>query len=132
GDRYRAILLARIHVRGSGVRAWGRYIEAKFIYDNVVGVNGQPPVMLMKEMADYMGKSGSWVSRLKDAYEFAKKFIEYIDTDDAEQIAAKEFSTLEEISKASVIGTQLRDYDNSDYETLRADVFDMVRKGVFK
>jgi len=28
------ILLAKIHVRGAGVRSWGRYVEAKFIYDH--------------------------------------------------------------------------------------------------
>src|SRR5262249_7897999 len=33
GETERAILLARIHVRGTGVRAWGRYIEAKFIHE---------------------------------------------------------------------------------------------------
>src|SRR5947199_5962711 len=69
----RVILLARIHVRGTGVRAWGRYIEAKFIHDNVVGRNGSKPVTTVRDMARHMQKSESWVSRLKDAYEFARR-----------------------------------------------------------
>jgi hypothetical protein len=132
GERDRVILLARIHVRGSGVRSWGRYIEAKFIHDNVIGVNGHKPVMTMTEMAAYMAKSLSWVTRLKDAYDFARKFVEEVDSDDAEQIAAKQFSTLEEISKASGIGPHLRDYNNSEHDKLRSEVFDMVKRGVFK
>lgn len=83
----RVILLARIHVRGSGVRSWGRYVEAKFIHDCVVSANGKPPVMSVTELASYMGKSLSWVTRLRDAYTFAGKFVEYLDSPDAERLA---------------------------------------------
>ena len=84
GDRERAILLARIHVRGSGVRSWGRYVEAKFIHDVVVGRNG-PPLMNITQMAQFMEKSVSWVQRLRDAYAFAQAFTDHIDDDgDAE------------------------------------------------
>jgi hypothetical protein len=132
GELERAILLARIHVRGNGVRAWGRYIEAKFIYETVQDREGHPALMNATEMASYMEKSVSWVTRLRDAYKFAMKFVEHVDTEDAPQLAAKQFSTLEEISKASIIGTQLREYDNAKYDPLRGDVFDMVRNEVFK
>ena len=132
GEKERAILLARIHVRGSGVRAWGRYIEAKFIYETVVGGPGRHPLMNQAQMAQYMEKSESWVNRLKNAYEFAMKFVEHVDDENAEQLAAANFSTLEEISKAKTIGSQLRDYDNQKYDVLRQDVFDMVRNDVFK
>jgi hypothetical protein len=128
----RAILLARIHVRGTGVRAWGRYIEAKFIHDNVTGPNGSKGLMTVTEMANHMEKSVSWVQRLRDAYQFAQKFIEVVDIQEGEQIAADQFSTLEEISKAPTIGSWLRDYDNPVHDELRADVFDMVRNKVFK
>jgi hypothetical protein len=132
GEIERVILLARIHVRGSGVREWGRYIEAQFIHEAVTGRNGNPPVMNMTEMAQHMGKSLSWVNRLKDAYQFAMAFVDHVDADDAKYMAAKKFSTLEEISKVAVIGPQLRDTKNKNYDGLRADVFDMVKNDAFK
>lgn len=132
GEVERTILLARIHVRGSGVRAWGRYIEAKFIYETVVGKPGQPPLMNGAQLAQYMQKSESWVNRLKNAYEFALQFVEHVDGDGAERLAAANFSILEEISKAKTIGSQLRDYNNSKFDVLRQDVFDMVQNEAFK
>jgi hypothetical protein len=134
GDKERAILLARIHVRGSGVRAWGRYIEAKFIHDVVVGQPGVAPLMNITSMAQYMEKSVSWVQRLKEAYSFAQAYIEHVDQEDGEgeKTAARQFSILEEMSKARIIGSQLREYDNSTYDVLRADVFDMVTNEAFK
>lgn len=133
GEKERAILLARIHVRGTGVRAWGRYIEAKFIYEAVVGKNGQPALMNQAQMAQYMEKSESWVNRLKHAYEFSLQFVEYID-DEAEgpKLAAANFSILEEASKAKIIGSQLREYDNPQHDGLRHEVFEMVRNEAFK
>jgi hypothetical protein len=132
-ERDIAILLAGIHVRGSGVRDWGRYIEAKFIYETVVGRPGHPPLMNQTMLAENMGKSESWVARLKSAYEFALKFVEYADDDpNPRKLAAEKFSTLEEISKARVLGSQLRDFDNSAYDNLRNEVFEMVRNDVFK
>lgn len=128
----RVILLARIHVRGTGVRSWGRYIEAKFIHDNVTPHNGSKPVTTIRELSRHMGKSDSWVSRLKDAYEFARRFVEFADSDDAETLAVQYFSTLEEISKATGFGVLVRDYENSEYNGLRNEVFDMVRHDVFK
>lgn len=126
-EQQRAILLARIHVRGSGVRSWGRYIEAKFIYEHVVGVNGQKPIMNVTDMANYMGKSASWVSRLKSAYEFAEQYVDFLDNDKAQQHAVKQFSTLEEISKSTGFGKLVK-----DDEDLRDEVFEMVRNEVFK
>ncbi len=132
-ERDVAILLAGIHVRGSGVRDWGRYIEAKFIYETVVGRPGHPPLMNQSTLADNMGKSESWVARLKSAYEFALKFIEHVDDEpNPKKLAAEKFSVLEEISKARVIGSQLRDFENPAYDELRQEVFDMVRNDVFK
>lgn len=131
-EKYRMILLARIHVRGTGVRQWGRYIQAKHIYEAVVATNGGPPMMNVTEMAQYMNKSTSWVQRLRDAYEFSKRFVEHVDTDEAPAQAAKFFSVLEEISKAKTIGSQLRDYDNPALDNLRSEVFDMVQNDVFK
>lgn len=132
GEAERVILLARIHVRGSGVRSWGRYIEAKFIHDHVTDQGGAKALMSVTDMANHMEKSVSWVQRLRDAYQFALKFVEHIGDDSADQIAAREFSTLEEISKAPIIGPQLRDYTNSSHDPLRAEVFEMVRNEVFK
>ncbi|MFN4297872.1 MAG: hypothetical protein ACK4FB_13655 [Brevundimonas sp.] len=132
GERERAVLLARIHVRGTGVRAWGRYVEAKFVHDVVVGRNG-PPLMNITQMAQFMEKSVSWVQRLRDAFAFAQAYIDYVDDDgEAEKTAATKFSILEEISKARIIGSMLREYDNPNYDTLRGEVFDMVRNNVFK
>lgn len=128
----RAILLAKIHVRGSGVRSWGRYIEARFIHEIVVGTNGNKPLMSVSDLARHMGKSPSWVSRLKDAYQFAQKFVEHVDDPEAQHLAVDHFSTLEEIAKSRDIGPRLKDYDNIAYDELRTDVFDMVRKDVFK
>ncbi|MXQ07880.1 hypothetical protein GQ651_08480 [Alphaproteobacteria bacterium GH1-50] len=137
GELEQAILLARIHVRGSGVRAWDRYIQAKFIHEKVVGVNGQPPVMNQAQMAQYMEKSLAWVNRLKSAYEFALQFKEHVDverlgSEPIDRFTARNFSVLEEISKARIIGSKLREYDNPAYDDLREDVFGMVQNGVFK
>jgi hypothetical protein len=132
-EEARVILLARIHVRGSGVRAWGRYIEAKFIHDNVTAQNGKKPLMGVGELANYMGKSISWVSRLKDAYEFVSKFVEYVDDPEkAPKLALDHFSTLEEISKSTGFGVRVRDYNNAEHGKLREEVFEMVKNDVFK
>lgn len=133
GERDLRILLAGIHVRGSGVRDWGRYSEARFIYETVVGRAGHPPVMNQTELADQMGKSIGWVNRLKGAYEFALGFLDHIDGDeDAKKIVADKFSVLEEISKVRVLGSQLKDFNNSAHDALREDVFDMVKNNAFK
>lgn len=131
-EEERVILLARIHVRGTGVRAWGRYIEAKFIYDHVVGTNAKKPVTSVRDLARHMGKSDSWVSRLKDAYEFARRFVEHVDTEEGQKLAVAHFSTLEEISKATGFGSLVKDYANNGHDKLREEVFDMVRYDVFK
>ncbi|GAB5349208.1 ParB N-terminal domain-containing protein [Alteriqipengyuania sp. 357] len=137
GDQELAILLARIHVRGPNVRQWGRYTQAKFMYDTIVGIAGKPAVMNQAQMARFMEKSESWVNRLKSAYEFARHFIDYVDAEDidgepTEKFVVKRFSILEEISKATVIGPKLRDYDNAKYDSLREEVFEMVKNDVFK
>jgi hypothetical protein len=131
-EEERVILLARIHVRGSGVRSWGRYIEAQFVHEAVVGKNGQSPLMTSQQLADHMGKSISWVSRLKDAYEFSQKFIEHDDGNQAHQMALDQFSVLEEIAKSPKVGPMVKDYTNPEYDGLRSDVFNMVRNKVFK
>jgi len=128
GDRERAILLAKIHVRGDGVRAWRRHTQAKFIYDYV---EGEKNLMSVTEMAGWMGKSVAWVQRLRDAYRFAIKFADHFDDTDIIKTAMDEFSTLEEISKVTGIGPQLRDFENPKYDQLRDEVFNMVRNGVF-
>lgn len=133
GDREIAILLAGIHVRGAGVRDWERYVQARFIHETVVGRPGKPPLMNQAQLAESMGKSESWVTRLKNAYEFALKFIEHSDGEENPlRLAAEKFSVLEEISKARVIGTQLREFDNPAYDDLREEVFGMVRNNAFK
>jgi hypothetical protein len=134
GERERTILLARIHVRGTGVRDWGRYIEARFIHEAVVGTATSGALMNVSEMAQHMEKSVSWVQRLRDAYAFAHAYVVHVDEDEGmgEKIAAEKFSVLEEISKARIIGSQLREYDNPNFDSLRADVFDMVRNEAFK
>jgi hypothetical protein len=131
-EEERAILLAKIHVAGTGVRGWTRYVDARFVHETVEGKNGGKPLMTVSQLAEYMGKSISWVSRLKNAYDFAQKFVDHVDAPEAQRIAAKEFSTLEEISKAPSLGSMLRDYGNKEYDELRGDVFDMVRRNVFK
>ena len=128
----RTVLLAKIHVRGTGVRSWGRYVEAKFIHDSVTPVNGSAPIMSVTQLANHMGKSISWVTRLKDAYTFALEFVDYLDSDDAEKLAASYFSTLEEISKSTGFGPVVRDYETEDGRVLREEVFEMVRNDVFK
>jgi hypothetical protein len=132
-DRNIVALLAGIHVGGPGVRAWGRYIEARFVYETVVGRPGKPPVMNQSQLAASFGKSEAYVTRYKHAYEFALKFIEHISDDpNPPKHAADKFSILEEVSKARVIGAQLRDYDNPAYDDLRNEVFEMVRNNAFK
>jgi len=130
---HRVILLARIHVRGSGVRTWGRYIEAKFIYDATEGRAGEGAVLSVSDLANYMGKSPSWVSRLRDAYKFALQYVEHIDAKDVNVHgqAAEYFSTLEEIIKSSGFGPKLKG-GSEEAEKLRSEVFDMVSAGVFK
>ena len=48
------------------------------------------------------------------------------------KLVAKKFSVLEEISKARVIGPQLRDYNNPAYDDLREEVFEIVKNNAFK
>lgn len=132
GEKERVILLARIHVLGSGVRSWTRYTQAKFIWDHVSDNQDHKPLLSVTQMADYMGKSASWVLRLRDAYEFARKFLEHVEGPEGVKIAIEEFSTLEEIMKAPVIGPRLREYGKKESEELRKDVFEMVRSDVFK
>jgi len=135
GKLERAVLLARIHVRGSNVRGWGRFLEAQFIYDTVQGDGVEPPVMTATELSQHMGKSLSWVTRLRDAYTFGRKFVDHVDDENSEDggtaMALKYFSILEEISRAPKVGPLLKDYDNSEFDTLRAEVFDMVRNDAF-
>jgi hypothetical protein len=128
----RALLLAKIHVRGPNVRGWGRYEQAQFVFETTEGVGTEPALMTATKLADQMGKSVGWLTKLRDAYEFACKFVEHVDQDDGQKIAAENFSVLEEISKAPKIGPLLRLYDDSQYDELRNDVFDMVRNDVFK
>jgi hypothetical protein len=128
----RTVLLAGIHVRGTGVRQWSRYDQARFIHEAIVGRPNKAAVMNQKQLAEFMGKTESWVSRLKNSFDFSLKFEEHIDDDEVGPRMAKEkFSVLEEISKAKTIGALLRD-PNPKYDSLRADVFDMVRSDVFK
>jgi hypothetical protein len=128
----RVILLARIHVRGSGVRSWGRYVEAKFVHDNVTGHNGDKPLMTLAELAAEMGKSTSWVSRLKDAYDFARQYVEEVDDPEAEKQAVEYFSVLEEIAKSTSFGAKVKNPPDDDWKQVRHDVFQMVRNDVFK
>ena len=127
-QRENAILLARIHVRGSGVRNWGRYVQARFIYEQVEGDSAQ---FNLTELAAHMGKSTSWASRLRDAYKFAKQFVEFVDGNDAEKLALDHFSTLEEISKAAGFGVRVK-ANTPEGEQLRGEVFEMVKHDVFK
>ena len=127
-ERDTAILLARIHVRGPGVRNWSRYVQAKFIYDQVEGGSAQ---FNLTELAGHMGKSTSWASRLRDAYKFAEQFVEFVDDNEAEKLAIKHFSTLEEISKSAGFGVRVK-ANTLEGEQLREDVFEMVKHDVFK
>ena len=127
-QRETAILLARIHVGGSGVRNWGRYVQAKFIHEQV---EGNPPMFTLTDIAGHMGKSTSWASRLRDAYTFAKQFVEFVDDNGAEKLALDHFSTLEEISKSAGFGARVK-ANTPDGEQLRGEVFDMVKHDVFK
>lgn len=128
GNKERAILLAQKHVRGTGVRNWGRYVQAKFIHDQV---EGDPPVLTLTEMAGHMGKSTSWASRLRDAYRFAEQFVDWVDAPDGDKVALRQFSTLEEISKSTGFGPRVR-AQTEEGEQLRGEVFDMVKHDVFK
>lgn len=131
GDRESAILLAGIHVRGSGVREWSGYVQARFIYEMVAK---KPAVLTQTELAKNMGRSEGWVSRRKNAYEFALKYIEYLggETKEARKETEEKFTILEEVSKASIIGPLLRNYDERKYDNLRKDVFEMVHRKAFK
>lgn len=132
-ERDITILLAGIHVGGTGVRDWGRYIEARFVYETVMGRPPKPPVMNQTELAASVAKSLAWVTRYRSAYEFAMKFVEHVDNEDnPRRLAAEKFSVLEEISKARTIGPQLRDYSDTNQDQLREDVFEMVRNDAFK
>lgn len=133
------VLLGEIHVGAKRVRTWSRFKEARFVYN---AVKGEPPAKkpthTPREYAEELDKSEAWVSRYKIAYEFALKFIEYFDDEhnpDERQrpsyIAKERFSQLEEICRAKDIGPNLRQYGNPEYDQLRADVFEMVRAGVF-
>jgi hypothetical protein len=129
-EEHIAVLLARIHVRGSGVRSWGRYVEAKFIFENTESRNGQRPLTTVADLSRWLGKSPSWISRLRDAYKFAQQYVDHVDGDDAKRHAYDKFSTLEEISKCANFGTRVK-ADDETGAALRAEVFDMVTHDVF-
>ena len=122
------LLVAQIHVRGDGVRQWARFNQAKFIYEKT---EGNPPLFSVDNLSQQLGKTHSWGYRLKNAYKFALLFIDHIDTPEAKGAAAKQFSTLEEISKATGFGKKVR-ADGSDGDELREEVFKMVNDNVFK
>ncbi len=127
-------LQAAIHVRGSGVRNWSRYAQARFVYEAVTPqMTGTKPVTTQARLAEQMGKSGSWVSRLLSAYEFALRYEEHFDDEDgkARLEAIDQFSILEEISRAKAFGPKVRSYEDPATEPLREEVFDMVHAGVF-
>ncbi len=133
GEREIVILLAGIHVQGSGVREWKAYVQAQFIYETVVGVPGKPQIMNQAELARSVGRSPGWVNKHKNTYEFALKFIEYLGGGpDAEMKAIDKFNALEEINRLKEIGPNLRDYENSKYDGLREEVFRMVENDAFK
>ena len=48
-----------------------------------------------------------------------------------QRLAVDNFSVLEEIAKSAGVGPKVRDYENGEHDTLRAEVFDMVKNGVF-
>jgi hypothetical protein len=127
------VLLAQIHVRGSGVRSWTRYIEAKFIFDATNDENGASPTITMANLARQLGRSQSWVGRLRDAYRFARLYVDHVDKPEKEgdKEAVERFSILEEISRCSGFGPRLKG-ESPEASQLRADVFDMVEKNVFK
>lgn len=131
GDREVAILLAGVHVRGTGVREWSGYVQARFIYEMVAR---KPAVLTQADLAKNMGRSEGWVSRRKSAYEFALKYIEYLggETKEARKETEEKFTILEEVSKAAIVGRLLRNYDEPKYDNLRKDVFDMVYRNAFK
>ncbi|MCY4032261.1 MAG: ParB N-terminal domain-containing protein [Hyphomicrobiales bacterium] len=131
GDRAIAILLAGVHVRGSGVREWSGYVQARFIYDTVTK---KPVVLTQADLAKNMGRSEGWVSRRKNAYEFALKYIEYLggETTETRKETEEKFTILEEVSKVAIVGRFLRNYDEPKHDNLRKDVFDMVYRNAFK
>lgn len=127
------LLLVGIHVRGSGVRDWDRFVQAQTVYRAVKPHGHKKPVTTITKLAAHMGKSVSWVSRLVAAYEFANAYADWLDDPAASQReAVKYFSVLEEIGRASKFGPKVRDLENPEYEQLRADVFGMVHRGAFK
>jgi hypothetical protein len=130
-DEDKIVLLARIHVRGSGVRTWGRYIEAKFIFE-ATDDEGKSPKISMANLARLLGKSVSWVSRLRDAYRFARQYVDHVDKPDleGEREALDRFSILEEISRCSGFGPRLKG-DTEEAAQIRGEVFDMVSNDVF-
>lgn len=129
-EEHIVVLLARIHVRGSGVRSWGRYVEAKFIYESTEPKNGHRALTTVSDLGRWLGKSASWISRLRDAYKFAQQYVDHVDSNDAKLQAFEKFSTLEEISKCSGFGPRVKAEDDKG-AALREEVFDMVTHDVF-
>ena len=125
-------LQAAIHVRGSGVRNWSRYAQARFVHEAVTPMaTGDAPATTQTRLAEQMGKSASWVNRLLHAYTFALKYVDHFDDDHAEKEAIEHFSILEEIAKSKAFGTRVREYDDPKTDNLREDVFEMVHNGAF-
>ena len=94
-------------VRGSEVGAFSRYRRSGSPGGYLRGVSlvVSPALLFDEQICELIQfaqpKVRSWMSRLKNAYEFAQKFVDHLDAPEAQRIAAKEFSTLEEISKTT-------------------------------
>ena len=129
GHKERAILLAQKHVRGTGVRNWGRYVQAKFIHDQV---ENDPPVLTLTEDGESHGEE-SFVGLTPAGRLQILQAVRGIGVDapDGEKLALRQFSTLEEISKSTGFGPRIR-ARTEEGDQLRGEVFDMVKNDVFK
>lgn len=128
-DDDQAILMANYHVKGTLRNQWTRYQIGAFLYEYVE----QRRRFNQNEMAEFMGKSPSWVSRHLTVYRFSQDYKDELEgthglsVGEAEDKTNRHFSILEEAWKVKAFRDEM-DRAPEAKETL----FRWVHEGKFK
>jgi hypothetical protein len=124
-DDQLAILMANYHVKGTLRNQWDRYQIGAFLYEQIE----QKHRFNQAELAEYISKSQSWVSRHLTVYKFALEYKDEIESThglspgEVETDVTQKFSLLEEAWKVKAFRDEM-DRDVDAKETLFRWVYD--------
>jgi hypothetical protein len=109
GEDDEAILMANYHVKGTLRNQWDRYQIGAFLHEHIEDRKH----FNQNQMAEFMGKSPSWVSRHLTVYKFALDFRDELegtfglDAGEAEERTNRYFSILEEAWKVKAFRDEM-------------------------